>query len=192
MNPEVAEIARKLTESPNLYQVMKTVIEDETNTCYKLALGAFKREIRRMNIDDIKIYPCFQEHPPKPEKMERKEQYFEETGVLQSEIVIDSDGFLLDGFTSFLIAEKHGIKCVPVRYGSRQIVRAFHKPGGKLYIWELPGILIDRVSAGDKVLVNTKRGIRAVTVATVEEYAGSDPDPLKMVIRVKRKAVRHE
>lgn len=183
MNHEVAEIARELTESPNLYQVMKTVIEDETNTCYKLALGVFKGEIKRVNIDDIKIYPCFHEHPPKPEKMEQKEQYFEETGVLQSEIVIASNGFLLDGFTSFLIAEKHGIKCVPIRYGSRQIVRASHKPGGKLYTWELPGILSGRVSAGDKVLVNTGRGIKAVTVESVEEYTGSEPEPLRMVIR---------
>ena len=188
INHEVTEIARELTESPDIYQIMKAVVEDETNTLYKIALGVFKGEIRRMNIDDIKIYPCFHEHPPKPEKMEQKEQYFAKTGVLQSEIVIDSNGFLLDGFTSFLIAEKHGIECIPVRYGRRQIVKASHRPGGKLYEWELPGILIDRVSAGDKVLIHTQRGVRVVTVAAVEEYAGNEPEPLRMVIRVKRKA----
>ena len=67
-------------------------------------------------------------------------------------------------------------------------MRASHKPGGKLYTWELPGILIDRVSAGDRVIVRTERGIKAVTVAAVEEYAGNEPEPLRMVIRVKRAA----
>ena len=140
-----------------------------------------------MKIDEIKIYPCFTAHEPKPEKMQRKEQYFEETGALQSQIILDSRGNLIDGYTSYLIAKAHGIQCVPIRYGRRQIVRASHKPGGKMYSWELPGLLNDRVSAGDMAIVRTERGIRAVTVAAVEEYAGQEQAPLRMVIRVKRK-----
>lgn len=141
-----------------------------------------------MRIDDIKIYPCFASHEPKPEKIEQKEQYFTETGLLQSQIILDSRGSLIDGYTSYLLARAHGIQCVPIRYGKRQIVRASHKPGGKLYTWELPGILIDRVSAGDKVVVRTERGVKAVTVAAVEEYAGQEPGPFRRVIRLKKKA----
>ena len=100
-----------------------------------------------MKIDEIRIYPCFAAHEPKPEKMQEKEQYFEETGALQSQIILDSRGNLIDGYTSYLLARAHGIQCVPIRYGRRQIVRAYHKPGGKPYTWELPGLLIDRVSA---------------------------------------------
>ena len=37
------------------------------------------------------------------------------------------------------------------------------------------------------MLIHTKRGVRVVTVAAVEEYAGNEPEPLRMVIRVKRK-----
>ena len=144
-------------------------------------------EVVDIPTDEIKIYPCFAAHEPKPEKMEQKEQYFEETGLLQSQIILDSRGNLIDGYTSYLLARAHGIQCVPIRYGRRQIVRASHKPGGKLYTWELPGILIDRVSAGDKVLIHTQRGVRVVTVSAVEEYAGNEPEPLRMVIRVKRK-----
>ena len=142
---------------------------------------------RMMKIDNIKIYPCFAAHEPKPEKMEQKEQYFTETGALQSQIILDSQGNLIDGYTSYLLAKTHGIQRVPIRYGKRQIIRASHREGGKLYTWELPGILIDRVSAGDRVIVRTERGIKAVTVAAVEEYAGNEPEPLRMVIRVKRK-----
>ena len=111
-----------------------------------------------------------------------------ETGLLQSRIILDSQGNLIDGYTSYLLAKAHGIQSVPVRYGRRQIIRASHKPGGKLYAWELPGALIDRVSAGDKAVVRTERGIKAVTVEAVEEYAGNGPEPLRKVIRVKRKA----
>ncbi|MDE6621272.1 MAG: hypothetical protein K2K74_12455 [Lachnospiraceae bacterium] len=136
--------------------------------------------------ESIKIFPCFAEHSPKVEKMEQKEQYFTETGLLQSQIILDGNGYLIDGFTSYLLAKEHGIQIVPVRYGKRQIVRASHKPGGKLYSWELPWILIDRVHTGDRVLVRTERGVQAVTVAAVEEYAGNEPEPLRMVIRVKQ------
>ena len=119
--------------------------------------------------------------------MQQKERYFEETGALQSQIILDGWGNLIDGYTSYLIAKARGIENVSVQYGQRQIVRASHKPGGKPYTWELPGLLIDRVSAGDMAIVRTERGVKAVTVAAVEEYAGNEPEPLRMVIRVKRK-----
>ena len=66
-----------------------------------------------MTIDDIKIFPCFSTHPPKLEKMERKEQYFRETGCLQSEIILDGAGNLIDGYTSYLLAKAHGLASVP-------------------------------------------------------------------------------
>lgn len=139
-----------------------------------------------MKIDEIKIYPCFAAQEPKPEKMQEKEKYFEETGALQSQIILDGNGYLIDGFTSYLLAKEHGIQIVPVRYGRRQIVRAGHTPGGKLYSWELPETLVDRVSAGDKAVVRTQKGVRTVVVTAVEEYAGNEPEPLRMVIRVKK------
>ena len=142
---------------------------------------------RMMKIDEIKIYPCFAAHEPKPEKMEQKEQYFTETGALQSQIILDSQGNLIDGYTSDLRAKTHGIQRVPIRYGKRQIIRASHRPGGKIYAWELPGFLMERVYPGDKVLVHTERGVKMVTVAAVEEYDGNEPKPFRMAIRVKRK-----
>ena len=136
-----------------------------------------------MKINDIRILECFAAHPPRTEKMQQKERYFGETGLLQSQIILDSLGNLIDGYTSYLLAVKHGIQCVPIRYGKRQIVRASHKSGGKLYAWELPGLLIDQVHIGDKVLVRTDRGVRAVTVAVVEDFSGQEPEPLKMAIK---------
>lgn len=162
------------------------VFTEYSNDAYQQGVKA-SGKVFDIPTDAIKIYPCFAEHSPKAEKMEKKKRYFTETGLLQSQIIIDSRGNLIDGYTSYLLAKAHGIQCVPVRYGRRQIVRASHKNGGKIYTWELPGLLIDRVHIGDKVLVHTDRGVRAVTVAAVEEYAGNEPEPLRMVIRVKRK-----
>lgn len=143
-----------------------------------------------MRIDDIKIYPCFAAHEPRPEKMKEKERYFEEAGAFQSQIILDSRGNLIDGYTSYLLAKAHGIQHVPVRYGRRQIVKAAHKPGGKLYSWEVPGHLIGRVSAGDNVVVRAGRGVKVVTVAAVEDYAGDEPEPVRKVVRANT-AVKH-
>lgn len=139
-----------------------------------------------MNIENIKIFPCFETCPPKQEKMESKEQYFRDTGIFQSEIVLDIFGNLTDGYTSYLLAKAHGLASVPIRYGRRQIVKAYHKKGGELYTWELSGLLVGRVSVGEKLIVETSRGLRTVIVAEVEEYDGQDPEPLKMAIRKPR------
>lgn len=136
-------------------------------------------------IDEINILPCFAAHEPKPEKMRQKERYFAETGLLQSQIVLDRNNNLIDGYISYLLAKAHGLRHVPIRYTKRQIVRACHKPGGKLYAWELPKSLLDRISVGDEVAVHTKSGVKVVTVAAVEEYAGNEPEPFRMVIRRK-------
>ena len=64
-------------------------------------------------------------------------------------------------------------------------MRACHKSGGQSYMWELPGRLADQVSAGDRVMVHTQKGVRAARVTAVEEYFPQEHDkPLRMVIRV--------
>lgn len=118
--------------------------------------------------------------------MQDKERYYQETRRLQSEIILDGAGNLIDGYTSYLLAKAHRLASVPVRYGRRQIIRASHKKGGKVYAWELPGLLIGRVNVGEKLIVGTSRGLRTVTVAAVEEYAGQEPKPLRMAIRKPR------
>lgn len=144
-----------------------------------------------MRIDEIKIFSCFRARPPLAEKLDRKERYYLEHGEFESEIVLDGSGNLIDGYATYLLAGKYGLKHVPVRYGRRQIIRAAHKPGGKLYTWELPGILIGRVRAGDRVGVHTEKGRATVRVAAVEEYTGKEPEPLKMVLWRCKEGGRH-
>lgn len=152
-------------------------------------IARIRREIKQatMRIDDIRIYPCFAAHPPKPGKVERKEWQYAKSGLAEADIVLDSNNYLIDGYIWYLLAKSYGLTHVPIRYGRRQIITAAHKIGGKLYTWELPGMMVGRVHPGDKVKVHTCRGIRTVRVAGVEEYAG-EPEPLRMVIRRYRKA----
>lgn len=137
----------------------------------------------RMSIEEIKIFPCFRATPPKPGKMQKKERFFQETGEFESKIILDNNNFLIDGYTSFLLALQHGIKYMPVMYGKRQVVKAYHKPGGKIYVWKLPEKLIDQVHPGEKLVVQTSKGVKCVTVESVEEYDPSKhPDPLQNAI----------
>lgn len=141
-----------------------------------------------MNIGDIRIYPCFAAHTPRVETMEPKEWLYAESGLQEFGIILDHNNNLVDGYCGYLLAKRYGLTHVPVRYGRRQTVRASHRPGGKLYSWELPGILVGRVRPGDRVMVETSGGHSLVTVAQVEEYSREAPEPLRMVIRRLRRS----
>ncbi|MCF2570122.1 hypothetical protein I6E09_13225 [Mediterraneibacter glycyrrhizinilyticus] len=189
MQHSVMKVERELECNPLIYQVMKLVSEIGVNKIGRIALKMLKGELKLMRTDDIRIFSCFKENPPKPEKMKEKEWYFQETGLFPSEIVLDSSNRLIDGYISFLLAAQQGIERIPVRYGKRQIVKAYHRPGGKIYIWELPKKLIDQVEPGEKVVVMTSKGVRIVRVKAVEEYnPDQHMDPLRQVIRKKKSA----
>lgn len=71
-------------------------------------------QFKRMKIKDIKIPDSFKKTKPNGFKMKEKWQYYRQTGRLESEIVVNKDGYLIDGYTSYLIAEADGIKKVEV------------------------------------------------------------------------------
>lgn len=143
-----------------------------------------------MRIDSIHIFPCFQETPPDPAKLQKKEQYYNTTGLLQSQIILDGNNYLIDGFTSYLLAIKNGIEYLPVQYGKRQIAWCYHKKGGKLYAWEISGILVGHISIGDKLIVQTSRGLRTVRVALIEDCTGQEPGTYKRVVRKRKRGKR--
>lgn len=186
MQHNVMKVAGELECNPLIYQLMKLISEIGVSKIGKIALKMLKGELKLIRTEDIQVFQCFKENPPKPEKMKEKERYFQETGLLPSEIILDSSNRLIDGYISYLLAVQHGIERIPVRYGERQIVKAYHRPGGKIYIWELPEKLIDKVSPGEKLIVMTSKGIKIVTTKAVEEY---NPDryidSVRLVIRKK-------
>ena len=71
------------------------------------------------NIENIHIYRNYKEHPPRKVKMAERTLLFKETGKLKVPIVINlnwllGNWYLVDGYTSYLIAKENNIKYVKV------------------------------------------------------------------------------
>lgn len=76
-----------------------------------------ENKIYKVKLKKIKISDDFQKTPPRGEKLARKiDYYFKHDKKLESEIVLDSNYTLSDGYTSYIIAKLDGIKRVPVRF----------------------------------------------------------------------------
>lgn len=196
MNREVMEIAEVLGNNPMLFQVMKAAIEvkDVPGAVEKLTAAArwMKGEVEVMRTDDIKILPRFAAHPPRREKMERKRRFYRENGFMESRIILDTAGNLIDGYTSYLLAKENGLAEMPVER-RRQVVAARFRKGGRLYYWNLLGLMVDKVRPGDCVMVQTSHGAAAVTVEAVKEWPAGQQEPTESVIGPcwkHRKAVR--
>ena len=69
-----------------------------------------------VNIKDIIIKDDFKETPPRNDKMEMKWKYYRDYNELESSILLNKDFVLLDGYTSYLIAELEGMRKVPVYF----------------------------------------------------------------------------
>ena len=65
---------------------------------------------------DIKIKPEYRKHRIGENKFRMKMRYWRNTGEFQSKIVLDRDFNLIDGYSSFRIAEINGIEKVPVYF----------------------------------------------------------------------------
>ncbi len=68
-------------------------------------------------IHSIRIDPEFRKHKVGQKKMQIKMEYYLVTGSFREEILIrQSDWLLVDGYTSFRIAEIEGMTKVPVKF----------------------------------------------------------------------------
>lgn len=132
--------------------------------------GRMDRGGYKMLVNDIKIFPYFWDTQPSDRTMEKKRRYFKKHRNFQTDIVVDEEGYLLDGFTSYLLAKELRIVEVPVRRVEWQMIWAYHKPGKKLYTWRIPEALTGQISVGDRVVVRTQSNVCCVTVAAVERF----------------------
>lgn len=69
-----------------------------------------------VNMKDIKIQEDFEKHKPRISKMKQKENWYINIGSFQSPIVLNRDFVLVNGYTSYLIAEKYNLGKVPVYF----------------------------------------------------------------------------
>lgn len=67
-----------------------------------------------MKLSKIKIKESFQNTPPDDWNMKFKWRYYRQNGKFYSPIVVNGKGYLVDGYTSYLIAKAEGLKEVEV------------------------------------------------------------------------------
>ena len=66
-------------------------------------------------LKNIKIQENFEKNQPKVQKMLEKINYFLENGKFEQPIVINKEGYLVDGYTTYLICRFNGRKYVNVK-----------------------------------------------------------------------------
>lgn len=90
-------------------------------------------DVRMVSLDNIKILPFFSACPPRPETIERKRAVWISEGSYGGPLVIDSDGWLLDGYASYLVMRDNGehAAMARIRRDPRAILLA--GPPGKRY-----------------------------------------------------------
>lgn len=69
-----------------------------------------------ININDIKIPKHIKNNKIKPHKWHSKLKHWLETGEFESFILLRRDFTLVDGYSSYLIAEKYDLEFVPVYF----------------------------------------------------------------------------
>lgn len=124
--------------------------------------------LKDFSIKDIKVTEDFQRTQPGISKMERVEKRFMQTGALPTNIIINAENVLIDGYITYLLALEHGIKHIDVYRGYCETVVAVHGKREKNFVWRVPLYLSGQIKPGDKVLVTTARGIRRVRVVDVD------------------------
>lgn len=68
-------------------------------------------------LSNIKIKDSFIKHPPKKKKMDYKISHYLITGEFEQPIVINKEGYLIDGYTTYLICKNRNKKYVRVVRG---------------------------------------------------------------------------
>ena len=67
------------------------------------------------NINNIKIKKAFERNLPKINKMSEKLTYYIKNNKYEQPIVLDNENWLIDGYTTYLIAKYTNEKYVKVR-----------------------------------------------------------------------------
>lgn len=141
--------------------------------------------MQKIKLSDVKISNMFKNSPPNEQKMNRVRRNYIKYGVQDKPIVLDKDGFLVDGYARYLILQEFGeeyAKCVHKKNAIKKIpnykktptyyIYGVHSHCKNEFVWRIPSTRIDefigKVLPGDTVLVGTKNGTRSITVTRIE------------------------
>ena len=154
-----------------------------------------------MILFEIKIPTEFEIHPPRREKIAACEDIYLRTGKLDRDLVISSDGFLIDGYVGYIVLCNHGVQEHPVV----QSDQSFHPQPPKHYwkhlttyvfgkhqdcdyefVWRITPKTMDiqNLKPGNHILAGTRYGPMQVVVTRIETLA--EPPISKSIKKVIR------
>lgn len=106
LDEEVRKCFLIIYEADKLINLQFGIINELTDDLKKL------NKVKIMRIKDIIIPKEFQK--PRTEKMNERIEYFKKNQNFETQIVVDKDNNLIDGYTTYLIAKKYGINFINV------------------------------------------------------------------------------
>lgn len=144
-----------------------------------------------MKISDIKIQENFKAATSSDKKLQECREYFKKHGTIDRKIVVNKNGYLLDGYIGYLVLMENGVEDVEVVSTNQNYVNKIiyvfgcHGGNGKEYVWRMPKkVKADNIAVGSNILVQTRFGIKTVTVTRIETlYSPPVATPVKRVIR---------
>lgn len=144
-----------------------------------------------MKISDIKIQESFKATTPSDKKLQKCREYYKKYGSIDREIVVNKNSYLLDGYIGYLVLMENSVEDVEVisinqNYVNKTIyVFGCHGGNDKEYAWRMSKkAKADNITVGSNVLVQTRFGIKTVTVTRIEAlYLPPVATPVKRVIR---------
>lgn len=151
--------------------------------------------MQRIKLSDVKISNMFKISSPNEKKMNRVRNKYLQTGIQDKPIVLDENGYLVDGYVRYLILKDFGteyINCIHRNSYKRTptyYIYGLHKNCDKEFVWRVPHTkvndFIGKVIPGDTILVGTKNGTKSITVTKIELLDKQPIDQrIKKVIKV--------
>lgn len=152
--------------------------------------------MRRMNLSDIKIPEAFEETFPSEFKMNECREAWNNWHRQDRFVVVNNNGYLLDGYVQYLILKENGIEEAEVkisnvrrkrwrrknvedwvipkyRTNSTTYIYGIHpnEEKKKERVWRVPESWVgwaDSLLPGDDIFVCTKNGIAPLTITKIE------------------------
>lgn len=164
---------------------------------------------RTMKLSEIKISSVFAETTPSEEKMNECRNNYLTYHRQDRVIVVDHDGYLIDGYCMYIILKELGIEKAQIKISNRRKKRWFRKDTSsweipyyrnnpttyifgvhpnskdtKTYMWRVQNnrrdSIYEEILPGDYVLCQTKNGIAPVIVTRMETL---DKCPVDMRVK---------
>lgn len=141
--------------------------------------------ISNFPLKDIVISESFKRTEPAPRKLDKIKAACVDRGELPTNIVINDNNMLIDGYCTYLVALEQGFTDIPVYRGCIELVEAYHSSQRQqAYTWIVPAWLRGKIKAGDRCLVRTSQGVARVKVGRVIRQQEPEQQARKSVLRL--------